>query len=225
MTLWASADLLAACKLYARRPATDQAMPDTSWYTFLTLAQGEVYPDLFSRYPDLAFSAPILMTTADGGLTYTFGTDADGAAVRPSGHAEIYPDLRSIPDSPLLPGSDFLLEGALIRMPNNQARQFASGPYARMVLRPDTPISASVQPLLQPKNLRMLLVWKALESWASRPGSGASPIYYAQKYVEARDTAFLDLATAYNRQAAMGTLETDRWHTHLDFAQSGFLNT
>jgi hypothetical protein len=199
-------------------------MPNDSWYTFLTLAQGEVYPALFSRFPDLAFSAPILLTTADGGYTYTFGTDADGAAVRPSGHAEIYPDLQSIPDSPLLPGADFLLEGALIRIPNHRTRTFANGPYARMVLRPDTPISASVQPLLQPKNLRMLLVWKALESWASRPGSGASPTYYTQQYDKALRLAWEDLATTYNRQAA-ASVETDRWHTHLDFAQSGYLNT
>lgn len=225
MTIYASADLLAACKLYARRPASDQAMPNDSWYSLLTLAQGEVYPALFSRFPDLAYGAPILMSTADGGRTYTFGTDADGAAIRPAGHAEIYPDLASIPDSPLIIGADYLFEGSLIRIPNNSTRSFTNGPYARMVLRPDTVISASVQPLLQPKNLRMLLVWKALEGWASRPGSGASPLYYAQKYEEGLMLAFTDLATAYNRQASAGVESSDRWHTNLDLADSGFLNT
>ncbi len=236
MSLYASADLLAACKLYARRPAVDQAMPNESWYSFLTLAQGEVYPALFSRFPDLAYSTARQMTTDDGGYTYTFGVDADDAgnnppnpggvnSVRPMGHAEIFPDVRSIPDSPLVIGADYLFEGSLIRIPNSEPRLFPQGPWARFVVRPDTPISASVQPLLQPKNLRMLLVWKALESWASRPGSGASPIYYAKRYEDALQAAFVELATTYNRQASAGATATDRWHTALDLADTGFLNT
>jgi hypothetical protein len=123
-------------------------MPDSAWFSFLTDAQEDVFSDLFSRYPDLAYSAPILMTTADGGKTYSFGADVALDPIRPMGSAELYGSLSAIPDNPLLPGSDFLLEGGLVRMPNNMSRLFASGPYARLVLRPDTPISAGGQPTL-----------------------------------------------------------------------------
>jgi hypothetical protein len=55
--------------------------------------------------------------------------------------------------------------------------------------------------MLQPKHARMLLVYKALEKWASRPGSGARPDYYEGKYNKDLNKLFLELATAYNRQA------------------------
>jgi hypothetical protein len=201
MALFDSADLLARCKRLARRPPTDQAMPDSNWYAFLTEAQAEVYPEIFSRFPGQGYSAPVLMTSADGGLTYTFGDDAAGDPIRPTGHAEIYPALNAIPFAPLTPGVDFLIEGGLLRMPANRARTFASGPYARYVLSPDIPIAADSEPMLQPKHARMLLVYKALEKWASRPGSGARPDYYEGKYNKDLNKLFLELATAYNRQA------------------------
>ena len=200
MPLFDSPDLLARCKRLARRPPVDQAVPDPSWYAWLTEAQSEVYPDVFSRFPAQGYGAPVLMTSNDGGKTYRFGTDIDGANVRPSGHAEVFPNLNSIPQSPLLAGEDYMWEGGGLRMPNNRTRSFNGGPYARFVLHPDTPISATVQPLLQPKHARMLLVYKALEQWASRPGSGARPDYYEQKYNKLLNKIFLEFATAYNGQ-------------------------
>lgn len=214
MAIYDSPWLLARCKQYARRPATDQAMPDTAWYSFLTDAQAEVFSDLFSRYPDLAYSAPVLLTTADGGRTYTFGLDASGDPIRPMGHTEVYDSLAAIPDSPLVLGDDFLLEGGLLRVPGNATRAFSAGPYARFVLRPDREITAAQNPTLQPKSARMLLVWKALEAWASRPGSGASPSYYAKRYEDVLFKTLTELATAYNQQAAQGNAR--HWYSTLD---------
>lgn len=223
MPLFDSADILARCKLLARRPPVDQAVPDASWYAWLTEAQAEVYPDIFSRFPDQGYSAPVLMTSTDSGKTYKFGTDADGGLVRAGGHAEIFPNLNAVPSSPLVAGEDFMWEGGLLRMPNNRTRSFNGGPYARFVLHPDAPISATVQPLLQPKHARMLLVYKALEQWASRPGSGARPDYYEQKYNKLLNKIFLEFATAYNGQGRSFGGSSGLLHVG-DFAQTG-LNT
>lgn len=215
MALWDSAYLLARCKYLARRPATDQAVTDTNWYELLTLAQPEVAADLFTRVPDLQYSAPVLMTSSDGGYTFGWGNDAGGDPIRPTGHAEIYPDLRSIPDYPLIPGVDFLFEGAKIRIPNNRTRTFSSGPYSRFVARPDTEITALVAPTIQPKQARILLVWKALEFWASRPGSGAKPSYYEGRYKDALEKILLDLRTSYNMSGVQpaGGLERAWWYS------------
>jgi hypothetical protein len=202
MPLWDTADLLRRCKNLARRPPADQAATDARWYDWLTEAQQEVYSDLFPRFPDYGYSAPILLTSPDGGKTYTFGLDADGDPRRPTGHAEIYPNLSAIPDAPLSPGSDFIIEGGLIRMPGNRARAFANGPYARFVADPDVAIDATHQPQLQPKAARMLLVYKALEQWASRPGSGAKPEYYKGKYSDYLQKMIMRLATNFNQQGA-----------------------
>lgn len=198
-------------------------MPNAHWYAFMTEAQSEVYPELFSRFPHLGYGPPILLTSADGGKTFTFGTDADGDPIRPVGHAEIYPNLNSIPNSPLSPGDDFMIEGSLIRMPNNRSRSFNGGPYARLVLSPDTEVSAVQEPQLFPKHARMLLVYKALEQWASRPGSGALPDYYKIKYGEFFNKLMLEFATAYNKGGRVGSESSGLLYVG-DFGQSG-LNT
>ncbi len=174
-------------------------MPDASWYASLTEAQSEVYPEIFSRFPDVAYGAPVRLTSADGGKTYTFGLDATGTALYPMGHVELYPNLSAIPNSPMSPGEDFMIEGALVRIPNNRTRLFSAGPYARFYASPDVPVSATQEPLLFPKHARMLLVYKALEQWASRPGSGAKPEYYEGKYSKFLNKLFLEFATQYNR--------------------------
>lgn len=210
--LWSSPDLLRRVKQYARRPVTDTSVTDEMWYDFMTEAQVEVFSDLFTRFPAMQYSAPYLLTTSDEGYTYDFGVDADGDPIYPMGHAEVFPDLRSIPDSPLIYGDDYELEGYVLRIPGNRSRTFADGPYARFVSRPDTAISDEANPILYPKEARMLLVWKALESWASRPGSGADPTYYAVHYQQALDKELLKAATQYNRSQAYG----GKWWTAAD---------
>lgn len=214
--LWSSPDLLRRVKQYSRRPATDASVTDEMWYDFMTEAQVEVFSDLFTRFPAMQWSAPMLLTTADGGKTYSFGLDADGDPIYPMGHTEVFPNLRSIPDSPLVYGVDYQLEGYVLRIPGDRSRLFPGGPYARFVARPDQAITDVANPLLFPKEARMLLVWKALQSWASRPGSGADPTYYAVQYQQALDKELLKAATAYNHNLD----HSGKWWTVADFGQN-----
>lgn len=215
--LWSSADLLRRCKQHARRPAVDQSMTDAMWYSNLTEAQAEVYPRLFACHPDLGYSAPVQMGSLDGGETYLFGYDAAGEDIRPSGHAELYATLESIPDDPMIEGEDFIAEGGLIRMLGNRAVNYGVGPWARLILAPDIPISATYEPLLYPKPARMMFVWLALAAWAARPGSGASPEYYEAKYEALFQNTLLDLATSYNRNNGL----YQRWWSGLELAFMG----
>lgn len=201
MSTWDSADLLARCKRFARRPATDESYPDTDWYASLTEAQAEAITDLAARAPDALYPPPVLLTSADGGKTYTFGTDAAGDLEFPLGHAEIYASLRHIPDQPLEPGADFVVEGQRIRIPNDKTKAFSDGPYARFVVLPRV-IDGSNPPTLQPKTARIMIVFKAVEKWASRPGSGADPSYWGRQYDSAFGKSLLALRTQYNMAAA-----------------------
>lgn len=217
--LWSSPDLLRRCKQYARRPATDAAVTDDMWFDWMTEAQVQVFHDLFSRHPELQTSAAILMTSTDGGYTYTFGVDVDGDPLYPMGFTELFPDLRSIPDSPLVYGEDYEVEGYLVRIPGNRARTWSAGPYARFVTMPDQAVSLDLNPLLYPKEARMLLVWKALQSWASRPGSGASPDYYEKEYDRALVRLLTKLATTFNRVGPF----TYKWWSGPDLLVAGAL--
>lgn len=210
MALWDSAYLLARCKALARRPATDQAASDPNWYEWLSFAQPEVAEDLYTRAPDLQYSAPLLLTSSDGGKTYGWGNDDAGDPIRPTGHTEIYPNLKSIPDYPLIPGLDFIFEGAKIRMPADRSRTFSAGPYSRFVARPDREITALIAPVIQPKTARRLLVIKAVELFASRPGSGMRPSYYEAMYDKQLDKVLIDLRSAYNMAGGQPSAGAER---------------
>lgn len=215
--LWSSADLLKRCRFHSRRPETDQTMPETAWYDLLTEAQAEVYPALFSRFPWAGYADPKELTSEDGGLTYGFGLDLAGEEIRPHGHAELYPSMEAIPDDPLIEGEDFIAEGDQIRMLGRRARAFPRGIVARLILEPEIPISAAYEPLLFPKPARMLLVWKALEGWASRPGSGVDPSQYEARYLKLLPETYNDFATAYNRGGGGGRT----WYTGFDLGSQG----
>lgn len=212
MATWDSADCLARCKRFARRPATDESYLDTDWYAVLTEAQAEAVADIAARSPDALYGSPVLLTTADSGATYTFGTDAAADNEFPLGHAEIYASLSAIPDEPLEPGIDFIVEGQKIRIPNNKTKTFSAGPYARFVLQPRT-IDASNAPTIQPKSARMTIVYGAVGKWASRPGSGADPSYWEKKRDEALGKWLLLLRTQYNMAASQARPMYSTWRT------------
>ena len=89
MAKYDSADLLARCYRAAQRPTTDAQQTSVDWYAFLTEAQDEWFSHLASICPEVLYGNPVVMTSADGGYTYTFGVDADGDPIFPMGHIEI----------------------------------------------------------------------------------------------------------------------------------------
>lgn len=205
MADWDSADLLRRAKQLARVPATS-AFDDASWYDLLTEANAEVVPRIVQLAPEAQYGAPTAMVTGDGGATFTLGNDADGDPKFPIGHCELYISKRHIPDQPMEPGVDFLIEGGTIRIPNDRTKTFPDGgPWARFVLMP-AKINASGGngPTLKPKPARMAIVYGAIELYAMRPGSGISPEKWAKKKDEAILNAVRTLRTQYNMQAETG---------------------
>lgn len=173
MAQYDSADLLARYKWYEQRPATDDSETDPDRYRLLSEAQVELMAQVAGMgFAETQYAAPFKLATADGGLTYTFGNDADGNAIAPIGTFE----LRESRTGPvMLPCADwdtqgdYLFEGTLIRFPSAKQRTFADGPYCRGIV-PPTQISASVQPVLRPAFARILIVYRALQLWCARGG-------------------------------------------------------
>lgn len=170
MAQWDSADLLSKFKLYANRPTTDEALSDAQIYTLLTQAQAQQMAKLAVYAPHAQMGDPVALTTADGGVTYTFGTDDDGNPIFPLA-AQVYAriDGRELHASTWDSAGDFVIEGNTIRAPGNKVRQYTTGPYARFI-RADATISASSAPVLSPPAARELILWDALMLWAAVGG-------------------------------------------------------
>jgi hypothetical protein len=160
-TGWQSSDLLARFNRLAGRPTTD-AILDATKYIALSDGQESVLMAIAAVAPRMLYSAPTAMTTADGGYTWTFGTDGNGYALFPLG-ARVYPFLSAVPDYPWQPGRDYLDEGNTIRMPNNIA--WTQTLYWQGISPPQQ-ITASIQPVINPPPTRILIVIKAVESFA-----------------------------------------------------------
>jgi hypothetical protein len=175
VAIWDSADLLARCKVHAHRPATDKATTDANWYSLLEEAQVDEYQNFATHVPHVLYGAPTALSTADGGITYTFP-----GAVFPFGSVEVYQSL-TLP--PLVegafwdPAADYIFEGDKIRMTRNKARTFSDGPYARFITPPGA-IAAGTQPTLEPPFARILLVHRAVAMWAERGGFRSSTQYW-----------------------------------------------
>lgn len=165
MALYDSSDLARRIKLRLRRPTTDYAFTvsttDDVLYDVLTEAQDRLTTLLGTHVPSNLWTVPTKLTSSDSGYTYGFGTDTDGVAILAFGHFVLYPNQESIPDNPLVPGVDYLIEGAVLRMPNNAPVTWTDGPYCQYVA-PSNVITSSTQPTV-PKFAR-----KALLSDATR---------------------------------------------------------
>lgn len=183
MALYDSADLLARSQRLFNRPSTDEAMTSTEWYKFLGEAQQRVVGLLAFHAPESMYGAPTLLTSADSGATYTFGTDADGANISPIGHIEI----RESPTGAMIPPASewdsttlgYLFEADKIRFPGQKTRTFADGPYARFITMPGL-LDGSTAPTLKPAFARELLVFDACERAAVR--CGVDPTPYGQMF-------------------------------------------
>lgn len=162
-TGWQSADLLARFNLTAGRPSSGDSIADATKYQYLADAEQHILTRIAGISAKTLFGAPALLTTADGGYTYTFGTDGNGYPLFPVGPARIYNSLASIPDYPLTPGVHYLDEGVTIRGPNNTP---IPGPLYWYGLTPVAQLSASVQPVLMPPPTRMLIVIEGVKNFA-----------------------------------------------------------
>jgi hypothetical protein len=172
MADWDSADLLARVKALTDSPTLDNSMTDAKWYTLLSNAQQRMYRVVASHVPEVLVGAPLALSTADGGYTYTFAN-----SVVPMGLAEVRHGTTGeilIPGAAFSDYADFVWEGATIRMPNGTHRTFANGLYARYVAPPSA-ISATVQPTLLPADARILLVYSAADEWATMFGRDPAP--------------------------------------------------
>lgn len=202
MSILSSSDLLSDFKFFRGRPSTDEESTDTQLYRMLTLAQREVYDEFAPAFPRLFMVAPVLMTSSDGGLTYTIPTssDEDGGTIIPLGHAEVYgaqvngTELYASTYSPSMGGVIF--EGDNIRIPGGNSFTFSSGPYIRYSAMPGT-ISGTSSPTL-PHVLRDLIVPKALVIWAQR-GSDLDETQWVTRYNTLKQNKMSLLATQWKQ--------------------------
>lgn len=167
MANYDSADLLSRFEMHSGRPSSDASLSTAQKYQYLSDAQLEVARILMVHAPHAMMTAPALMTTADSGATYTFA-----GGITPLGAVQIYDALNGRLLRPCTnwdSSGDYVWEGSKIRIPKGGTRTFASGPYARYVTAP-TVLDGSTAPTLTPDNARILIVYKALEMWASGRG-------------------------------------------------------
>lgn len=162
-TGYQSTDMLASFNFLAGRPASETAtLPDATKYGYLAQAQDQVIIEIANTVGNQLWGSPTLMTSADGGYTYTFGTDGNGYSLfLLDGH--IYPNLNAVPSSPWVPGRDYTDEGIAIRSLNNVP--FSTAPYFQGITTPAA-MSASVQPVLYPPYARVLIPIRAVQNFS-----------------------------------------------------------
>ena len=166
MALYDTADLLARSRRAAKRPATDAQVADTDWYAWLTEAQIKWVSKIANVAASVMYGAPTKLTTSDSGVTYDFPSEPVGQVeVRESPTGRIW-----IPCTEWESGGDFVHENDRIRFPDQKAKIFGDGPYARWVAMPGV-IDASSEPTLKPKHARLLLVHQACIYYAESGGN------------------------------------------------------
>lgn len=177
MAQYDSADLLLRVRTDLQRPGVDEDATDTILYTYLEEAQTYWVGQIASFWPEVMYqTTPTLLTTSDGGKTYT-------APVEVIGKMEVRlglngPLLLSGPDWAETTG--YVQEGKIIRMPRGVARNPAGGLYARYVSVPGLLIPAT-QPVLKPEFLRLLLVARACAYYCLRGGHRDPAPYFLKE--------------------------------------------
>lgn len=177
-------------------------MSDATKYTMLSDAQGEVIADVAARapwtlYSKAAYSSTPTLSTSDQQV-FTFGTDVNGNPLFPIGKVMIYPSLQSIPDYPWREGYDYIQEGTQIRIPDNGT--YAGTLYWRGIA-PVLDIDGTNQPSLIPVNSRILIVYKAVNFYASTGNRNAE---LADKMQQLYDRDFARWMLVWKSQFANG---------------------
>lgn len=169
MALYDRADLIRRLKVRLGRPTSDIAFTRTDtddvYDDCLTEGQEYIHQQMALHAPDALWPDPTLLTSSDGGYTYGFGTDTDGAAIFAYGHFRVFENKASMPDTPLREGIDYAVDRTVIRMiPFDQPRSFADGPYALFASPPNV-ISSSVEPVIPKMGRRWLLSEAEVRCW------------------------------------------------------------
>lgn len=175
------AEMLAECQRMSLEPATSQLTSSTDWYALLTRGEAHWKPIIAAHYPGPMFEAPTLLTAAGDDKRYTFPS-----ASVPSGTVPLAVELYvSLTGRMLYPGAyedgvaDYVLEGATVRITRGREFTFTDGaPYARFV-KPPAAIDASTASTIAPATAQILVVYHALELWASR-GGYQDPRFYSR---------------------------------------------
>lgn len=168
MTAFTSADLLARCQRYAGLPTTAEFPAAADWYAWLSEAENDWKASIASQVPKSQWGSPTLMTTADGGVSYTVGSVTEFC-----GPVE----LRSTLHGPLIGPDEYIIDAATIRWPYGAQRAFAAGPYIRYATV-SAGIDASTQPTLNPSRARILLVYGALKRFGYMGAGQYDPGYW-----------------------------------------------
>lgn len=212
MARWDAADLLARCKRNSRLPALSEWPTDDDWYSWLTEAEAK-WKSVFTLHaPGSMIMGPVKLQTFDGGLTYLFprfgGVFWDRGHWNQVAWNQEPPQAVPAPiyfeamarrngDS-LIPGAywdtsaDYVLENDRIRMCRGRPRRFPDGPWARLVPAPgeiagpeivDGVQRAPRESTIQPAAWRIILVYDALERFATAGGKGdmQDPDYWRGK--------------------------------------------
>ncbi len=160
-----SAWCLARFNQFAGRPPSD-SITDAAKYLRLTDAQNHVIALMAgvcpnALYPQVAYASLPTLTTTDNKV-YTFGTDANLYAKFPMGHGGIYTSPNDIPDSPLRPGRDYMVQGTSIRSMNNTTLPATLYWYG---IGNPADMDATNQPAIFPEAARELIVIEAVRQF------------------------------------------------------------
>jgi hypothetical protein len=165
-TQFTTADLVSRVRRYLPNPQNTDFPSTTDVYAVMQEATQEFARDLLQPCPWLGMQAPALMTTSDGGLTWQYGTDADGNPISPLGATSIYRRREDVQDFPLACGTDYYDEGTQIRMPANRADPI-SYPDGAPYFYGNTPqvyVDGTHNPNVNPVDIRIAIVWKTTEN-------------------------------------------------------------
>lgn len=175
-------DALTVLRRITRTQDVTEYPAAADWYDFLRDGENRAKHDLGAIVPEVLYNAPTLLTSADGGITYTFGTDAGSNAIAPIGHVRVFPSKACHPFAPLVSGVEYVFEGTKIRMVENTPVTWADGPYAQWIA-PTLQIDGASNTFTLPVQLRMMAIYDAARRYAeSGAVQDASP--YERLYQE-----------------------------------------
>ncbi|MCC7053983.1 MAG: hypothetical protein IT355_12035, partial [Gemmatimonadaceae bacterium] len=172
MALYDRADLLDRCRRYADRPETDLDVTVSDWYAWMTEAQSELYHEWAAMpFASVLYGPPRVLVSEDDGQTWRFPGREPGTYCFPMGRTELKAASAAAnilrPGAEWAEGTDFVLEGDRVRVP--LGRSFGTAPVARYIM-PPAAIDAETEPSLSPPSARPLIVYRALQKWASKGG-------------------------------------------------------